>query len=35
MTRRIAFDDFAGTTVLHCHILDHEDTGMMAIIKVE
>ena len=32
---RIAFDDFAGTTVLHCHILDHEDTGMMAVIKVE
>ena len=32
---RVAFDDFAGTTVLHCHILDHEDTGMMATIKVE
>ena len=32
---RIVFDDFAGTTVIHCHILDHEDTGMMAIIKVE
>lgn len=32
---RIAFDDYAGTTVLHCHILDHEDTGMMAIIKVQ
>jgi len=31
---RIALDEFAGTTVLHCHILDHEDTGMMAIIKV-
>jgi FtsP/CotA-like multicopper oxidase with cupredoxin domain len=32
---RIAFDDYSGTTVLHCHILDHEDTGMMAIIKVD
>lgn len=32
---RIAFDDFVGTTVVHCHILDHEDTGMMAIIRVE
>jgi FtsP/CotA-like multicopper oxidase with cupredoxin domain len=32
---RIAFDDFSGTTVVHCHILDHEDTGMMAIIKVD
>jgi FtsP/CotA-like multicopper oxidase with cupredoxin domain len=32
---RVAFDDFGGTTVIHCHILDHEDTGMMAIVKVE
>lgn len=31
---RVAFDDFGGTTVLHCHILDHEDTGMMAVIAV-
>ena len=31
---RVAFDDYVGTTVLHCHILDHEDTGMMAVIKV-
>ena len=31
---RVAYDDFAGTTVLHCHILDHEDNGMMAIIEV-
>lgn len=34
VTIRVTFDDFTGTTVLHCHILDHEDTGMMAIIKV-
>lgn len=32
---RVAFDDFAGTTVLHCHVLDHEDIGMMAIIQVK
>ena len=32
---RVAYDDFGGTTVLHCHILDHEDTGMMAIIRVQ
>lgn len=32
---RVAFDDFTGTTVIHCHVLDHEDTGMMATIKVE
>ena len=31
---RIAFDDFAGTTVYHCHILDHEDLGMMGVISV-
>ncbi|TFC41791.1 multicopper oxidase family protein [Cryobacterium sp. TMT2-10] len=30
---RISFDDFAGTTVYHCHILDHEDQGMMGIIE--
>jgi FtsP/CotA-like multicopper oxidase with cupredoxin domain len=29
---RIAFDDFAGRTVYHCHILDHEDQGMMGVI---
>lgn len=31
---RVAFDDFGGKTVLHCHILDHEDAGMMAVIAV-
>ncbi|WP_341952167.1 multicopper oxidase family protein [Salinibacterium sp. TMP30] len=30
---RIAFDDFSGKTVYHCHILDHEDNGMMGIIN--
>lgn len=30
---RIAFDDFAGLSVCHCHIRDHEDTGMMGIIE--
>jgi FtsP/CotA-like multicopper oxidase with cupredoxin domain len=29
---RIAFDDFSGRTVYHCHILDHEDSGMMGVI---
>ncbi|AFZ43882.1 multicopper oxidase type 2 [Halothece sp. PCC 7418] len=29
---RIPFQDFAGKTVYHCHILDHEDLGMMGII---
>ena len=31
---RIRFDDFAGRTVYHCHILDHEDLGMMGVIEV-
>ncbi|MGZ0212886.1 MAG: multicopper oxidase family protein [Actinomycetales bacterium] len=31
---RIAFDDFVGRTVYHCHILDHEDAGMMGVIEV-
>nr|MCH9702227.1 multicopper oxidase domain-containing protein [Actinomycetes bacterium] len=31
---RVHFADFAGRTVYHCHILDHEDAGMMATIEV-
>lgn len=31
---RIPFRDFAGQTVYHCHILDHEDQGMMGIVKI-
>ncbi|MGB3186539.1 MAG: multicopper oxidase family protein [Ornithinimicrobium sp.] len=30
----IAFDDFWGRSVYHCHILDHEDQGMMGTIEV-
>ena len=33
VTLRIAFDDFTGRTVYHCHVLDHEDRGMMAVIE--
>ncbi|RJT76912.1 multicopper oxidase family protein [Arthrobacter cheniae] len=29
----IAFDDFPGKTVYHCHILDHEDQGMMGTVN--
>jgi FtsP/CotA-like multicopper oxidase with cupredoxin domain len=32
---RIRFDDYAGSTVQHCHILDHEDLGMMGTILIE
>ena len=34
VTIRIPFTGFAGRTVYHCHILDHEDLGMMATIEV-
>ncbi|MEQ1735431.1 MAG: multicopper oxidase family protein [Rhodoglobus sp.] len=30
---RIAFEGLTGKTVYHCHILDHEDQGMMGIIR--
>jgi FtsP/CotA-like multicopper oxidase with cupredoxin domain len=33
VTVRIAFDDFGGRTVYHCHILDHEDNGMMGVVE--
>ncbi|MCX7095950.1 MAG: multicopper oxidase family protein [Methylobacter sp.] len=29
------YEDFDGTTVLHCHLLSHEDMGMMQVIKFE
>ena len=32
VTVRIAFDRFPGRTVYHCHILDHEDNGMMGVL---
>lgn len=32
---RIRFDDFPGTTVYHCHILDHEDLGMMGQLWIQ
>ena len=31
---RIPFTEISGKTVYHCHILDHEDSGMMGIIQV-
>jgi len=31
---RIPFTDFVGKFVFHCHILPHEDTGMMGIVEV-
>ena len=34
VTVRIPFEGFTGKTVYHCHILDHEDLGMMGVIEV-
>ncbi len=34
VTVLIAFEDFSGRTVYHCHILDHEDEGMMGTVAV-
>ena len=32
---RIPFTTFAGRSLYHCHILDHEDLGMMATVNVQ
>ncbi|WP_236619038.1 multicopper oxidase family protein [Acaryochloris sp. CCMEE 5410] len=31
---RVRFEDYTGRTVYHCHILDHEDQGMMGIVEI-
>jgi len=31
----VKFDDFPGKWMYHCHILDHEDHGMMGILEVK
>ena len=28
------FEDYPGSYVNHCHILFHEDAGMMAVVRV-
>ena len=33
-TMRMLFQDYLGTYVFHCHILPHEDAGMMQVITV-
>jgi bilirubin oxidase len=30
----VRFDDFAGKWMYHCHILDHEDHGMMGVLEL-
>jgi peroxiredoxin len=34
VTFRTRFRDYPGKTVLHCHILDHEDQGMMRLVEI-
>lgn len=34
LTIRMRFTDFRGDAVAHCHVLDHEDTGMMQKISI-
>jgi len=31
----VHFTDYPGRTVYHCHILDHEDVGMMGTVQVD
>lgn len=33
VTVRMRIKDFPGRTVYHCHILDHEDLGMMGLVE--
>ena len=32
---RMAFRDYTGKTVYHCHVLDHEDRGMMGSLEIQ
>lgn len=32
---RIPFRDYVGKTVYHCHVLDHEDRGMMGALEIK
>ncbi len=34
VTIRVKFEDYTGRSVYHCHILDHEDQGMMGIVEI-
>ena len=32
---RTAFREFTGKAMYHCHILDHEDLGMMGVLEIQ
>ncbi|MFQ6399044.1 multicopper oxidase domain-containing protein [Nocardia sp. KC 131] len=34
VTLRMRFTDYTGTFVIHCHRLNHEDNGLMALVNV-
>lgn len=34
VTLRMRFTDFTGRFVIHCHLLSHEDGGMMSLVQV-
>ena len=34
MTFRSRFLDFTGSFVLHCHMMNHEELGMMQVVEV-
>ena len=34
LSLRMSFDDFTGLFVMHCHRLNHEDNGLMALVNV-
>jgi FtsP/CotA-like multicopper oxidase with cupredoxin domain len=34
ITFRSRFVDFAGVYVLHCHMMNHEELGMMQVVEV-
>ena len=34
VTIRLKFNDYKGITLYHCHNLDHEDFGMMGVVRV-
>ena len=34
VTLRSRFLDFTGTSVLHCHVLNHETLGMMQVVEI-
>jgi FtsP/CotA-like multicopper oxidase with cupredoxin domain len=35
LTMLVPVMDYTGTTVFHCHILEHEDIGMMGVWEIE